>query len=108
MNVPEDERRDAEQTEELVCKKLWEIMDLQADIDALLRDDHPTPFGSTKWKNARPEELQRLVLMAAAQFILFEPVDWVAHSKEFRTTAEELLTIVFTQLEWLKTKYSQP
>ncbi len=107
MTVPEDEQRDAEKTQELVRKKLWEIMDLQADIDALLRDNHPTPFGSTKWKNARPEELQRLVLMAAVQFILFEPVDWVAHGKKFRTAAEELLRTVSAQLEWLKTKHSE-
>ncbi len=40
-------------------------MDLQADIDALLRDDHPMPFSSGKWKNARLETLQRLVLTIA-------------------------------------------
>jgi hypothetical protein len=50
MSVPEEERRDAEKTAELVRKKLMEIMDLQADIDALLRDKHPTPFGSQKWQ----------------------------------------------------------
>ena len=44
MGVP-DEEGDAEKTGELVSKKLMEIMDLQADIDALLRDKHPTPFG---------------------------------------------------------------
>lgn len=37
MNVPEEERRDAEKTGELVSNKLKEITDLQADIDALLR-----------------------------------------------------------------------
>lgn len=58
MGVSDEEREDAAKTQELVCKKLREIMDLQADIDALLRDEHPTPFGSAKWKNARPEELQ--------------------------------------------------
>ncbi len=46
MNVPDDVRRDAEKAGELVRKKLMEIMDLQADIDALLRDKHPTLFGS--------------------------------------------------------------
>ena len=107
MNVPEDERVEAAKTQELVRKKLLEIMDLQADVDALLRDCHPTPFGSAKWKNARPEELQRLVLMTAVQFVLFEPVDWVADNDEFKTAAEELLKIVSAQLKWLKTKYSQ-
>ena len=77
MDVPDEERRAAEKTGVLVGKKLLEIMDLQADIDALLREKHPTPFGSGKWKNCRPESLQRLVLLTAIQFVLFEPVDWV-------------------------------
>ena len=34
MDVPEEERRDAERTGTVVRKKLLEIMDLQADIDA--------------------------------------------------------------------------
>jgi hypothetical protein len=38
-------------------------MDLQGDIDTLLRDSNPSPFGPAKWKDARPEELQRLVMM---------------------------------------------
>ena len=38
MSVPDEVRRDAEKTGELVRKKLLEIMDLQADIDSLLRD----------------------------------------------------------------------
>ena len=59
MDFSEDEIRDAERTAGVLCKKLLEIMHLQPDIDALLRDKHPTPFGSAKWKNARPEELQR-------------------------------------------------
>ena len=45
MSVPDKVRRDAENTGELVRKKLLEMMDLQGDIDALLRDTHPTPFG---------------------------------------------------------------
>ena len=45
MSVPDEERRDAEKTGGLVRKKLLEIMDLQADIDALLRESHPTPSG---------------------------------------------------------------
>src|ERR1700732_1091584 len=72
MSVPDEVRRDAEKTGELVRKKLMQIMDLQADIDALLRNKHPTPFGSQNWKNASPETLQRLVAMAAIQFVLFE------------------------------------
>lgn len=99
MDVPEEERREAERTGVLVGNKLLEIMDLQADIDALLRDEHPTPFGSAKWKNARLETLQRLVLMTALQFVLFEPEDLVAGNDEFRTAAERLLEVVFGQLQ---------
>lgn len=50
MSVPDEVRRDAQKTGELVHKKLLEIMDLQADIDSLLRDAHPTPFGSKNWQ----------------------------------------------------------
>jgi hypothetical protein len=44
MSVPDEVRRDAERTGALVHKKLLEIMELQADIDTLLRGDQPTPF----------------------------------------------------------------
>jgi hypothetical protein len=103
-SVPEKERRDAEKTGGLVRKKLLEIMDLQADIDALLRDKHPTPFGSGKWKDARPEILQRLVSMTAIQFLLFEPVDWVAGNDELTTAADNFLKLLSTQLKTLKAK----
>src|ERR1700731_2914120 len=84
MSVPEEVRRDAEKTGELVRKKLMEIMDLQADIDALLRDKHPTPFGSKNWQYADIESLQRLVAMAAIQFVLFEPVEHVEGNEEVK------------------------
>jgi len=105
--MPEEERRDAARTQELVRKKLLEIMDLQGDIDALLRDEHPTPLGSAKWKTGRPEELQRLVLMTAIQFVLFEPVDWVAGNDEFKAAADELFQVVIAQMKWLKGEYPQ-
>ena len=73
MSVPDEVRRDAERIGELVRKKLLEIMELQADIDALLRDDYPTPFGAKNWRYAPLEALQRLVAMTAIQFLLFEP-----------------------------------
>jgi hypothetical protein len=38
--VPDEVRREAERVGELVRKKLMEVMDLQGDIDALLRDKH--------------------------------------------------------------------
>jgi hypothetical protein len=41
MNVQDEVRREAENTGELVHKNLMEIMDLQGEIHALLRDDHP-------------------------------------------------------------------
>ena len=105
MSYSEDEVNDAIKTQALVCKKLLEIMDLQGDIDACLRDKHPTPFGSAKWKNARPEELQRWVLVAAIQFVLFEPDDWVAGSDDFKVAAEKLIDVTISQLKGLKEKY---
>lgn len=105
MNGHENERREAAKTQKLVCEKLLEIMDLQADVDALLRDNHPTPFGSAKWKNARPEELQRLILMTAIQFVAFEPDGWVDGNQEFKVAAESVLQVVSNQLKWLKRKY---
>lgn len=104
MGVSKEEREDANRTGMVVRKKLLEIMDLQADIDALLRDSHPTPFGSAKWKNARLETLQRLVAMTAIQFVLFEPDDLVAGNDEFKAVADKLLQVVFAQLKSLGDK----
>src|SRR5208283_1654527 len=102
MSISHEERRDAEKTGELVRKKLMEIMDLQADIDGLLRDKHPTPFGSQQWQYASPEALQRLVAMTAIQFILFEPVDWVRGNEEVKGAAKKLVSMLSEQLKTLK------
>ena len=99
MDVSDEERRDAERTGMVVHNKLLEIMDLQADIDALLRDSNATPFGSAKWKNASLETLQRLVLMVAIQLVLFEPDHLVAGNDEFQVTADKLLQILLGQLK---------
>ena len=72
-------------------QKLLEIMDLQGDIDSLLRDAHPSPFGSARWKDARPEELTRLVMMTAIQFVLFEPDDLVEGNRELKVAADQFL-----------------
>ena len=106
MNVPDEVRRDAEKTGELVRKKLLEMMDLQADIDALLRDDHPTPFGSKNWQYACAEALQRVVAMTAIQFVLFEPVGRVKGNDEFKIAADKIIQIILAQLKTLKTKKS--
>lgn len=106
MSVPDEVRREAEKTGELVCKKLKEIMDLQADIDALLRDKHPTPFGSKNWQYACPEALQRFVAMAAIQFVLFEPVGRVKGNEEVKVVAEKLVSMLASQMKTLKTKKS--
>ena len=106
MSVPDEVRRDAEKTGELVRKKLLEIMDLQADIDSLLRDAHPTPFGSKNWQYACIEALQRLVAMTAIQFVLFEPGDRVQGNEEVRIAAEKLVSLLSQQLKTLKTKQS--
>jgi hypothetical protein len=102
----EEERREAEKAGELVRKKLLQIMDLQADIDGLLRDEHPTPFGSQKWQYASHEALQRLVAMTAIQFVVFEPADWVPGNDEVKVAAEKLVAILAAQLKTLKTKKS--
>ena len=81
-------------------------MELQADIDALLRPDHPTPFGSRRWPYASLEALQRLVAMTAIQFVLFEPVDWVEGNDAFKDAADRMLTIIGAQLRTLKTRES--
>jgi hypothetical protein len=104
MDVSEEEREDANRTGEVVCRKLLEIMDLQADIDALLRDSHPTPFGSAKWKDARPETLQRLVAMTAIQFNLFEPVDWLPGNEEVQAAGKNLLSLMSAQVKSLGDK----
>ena len=104
MSAPDEVRRDAEKTGELIRKKLMEIMDLQADIDALLRDGQPTPFGSQNWKDAGPELLQRLVLMTAIQFVLFEPADWVPGNAEFKAVAERMVPVLAAQVRRLRKK----
>jgi hypothetical protein len=106
MSVSDEERRDAERIGVLASKKLMEIMDLQADIDALLRDKHPTPFGSKNWQFACPEALTRVVAMTAIQFILFEPESRVKGNDEFKVAADKMVEIIIGQLKTLKTKKS--
>jgi hypothetical protein len=106
MGVSNEERRDAEKTGVLVGKKLLEIMDLQADIDALLRDGKPTPFGSKKWQYASLEAMTRIVAMTALQFLLFEPTGRVKGNDELKPAAEKLIDILIGQLKTLKTKKS--
>ena len=106
MDVPDEVRRDAERTGALVGKKLMEIMELQADIDTLLRGDQPTPFGSEKWQYACLEALQRVVAMTAIQFVLFEPVGRVKGNDEFKVAADKMIEILVAQLKTLKTKKS--
>jgi len=106
MSVSDEERRDAEKIGELMRKKLMQIMDLQADIDALLRDKHPTPFGSKNWQYACLEAKQRVVAMTAIQFLLFEPVGLVKDNEELQDAAKKLVGILANQLKTLKTKRS--
>jgi hypothetical protein len=106
MNVPDEVRREAERTGELVHKKLMEIMDLQGEIHALLRDNHPKPSGSKNWQYASLEALQRLVLMKAIQFVQFEPVGRVEGNDEFGAAATRMIEIIGAQLKTLKTKKS--
>jgi hypothetical protein len=106
MSVPDVVRREAERAGALVRKKLMEIMELQADIDTLLRGDHPTPFGPEKWRYACLEALQRLVALTAIQFVLFEPVERVKGNDEVQIAADKLIKLIVDQLKRLKTKKS--
>jgi hypothetical protein len=106
MSVPDEVRRDAERTGVLVSKKLMEIMELQADIDTLLRGNQPTPFGSKKWEYACLEAQLRWVAMTAIQFVLFEPVGRVEGNEEVRVEADRMLKTIVAQLKTLKTKRS--
>lgn len=106
MGSSDEERRDAEKAGAVVGKKLLEIMDLQADIDALLRDKHSTPFGSKRWRYACIEARQRIVAMTAVQFLLFEPVELVEGNAELRGAAEKTIELIVAQLKTLKTKKS--
>jgi hypothetical protein len=50
--------------------------------------------------------LQRLVALAAVQFILFEPEGRVELDGEFRAAADKMIEILLGQLKTLKTKKS--
>lgn len=102
MDVSDEERRDAERIGALICKKLFEIMDLQGDIDALIRDKHPTPFGSARYKNSRPETLQRVVAMTAIQFLLFEPENLVERNEEMQAVGGKMIELIVAQLKQLR------
>ena len=56
MSVTDEVRREAERKGELVRKNLMAIMDLQAEIDILLRDEHPRRSGRTNG-NMLPSKL---------------------------------------------------
>ena len=101
MDVPEEERREASRIGALVRKKLFEIMDLRGDIDALIRDK-PTPFGSGPFKNSRPETLQWVVAMTAIQFILFEPASLVNGNEEVHAVSKKLIDLIVNQLRLLR------
>jgi hypothetical protein len=81
-----------------------EIMDLQGEIHALLRDDHPKPSGSKNWQYASLEALQRHVLVKAIQFVLFEPVGRVKGNDEFGFALNRMIEIIGAQLKTLKMK----
>jgi len=106
MSVPDEVRCEAERTGELVRTKLMQIMDLQAEIDGLLRGDHPTPFETKNRKNASLEALQRLVAMAAIQFLLYEPAGWVQGNDELKAAAERMLDVIVAQLKALEARRS--
>ncbi len=101
MDVPEEERREANRIGALVRKKLFEIMDLQIDIDALLRDKH-SQSGSALFKNSQPETLQRVVAITAIQFILFEPLHLVKGNAEVQAVGKKLIDLMISQMRLLR------
>jgi len=101
LEVSDEERREANRIGALVREKLFEIMDLQGDIDTLIRDK-PTPFGSVPFKNCRPESLQRVVAMTAVQFILLEPVSLVNGNEEVHAVGKKLIDLIVSQLRLLR------
>ena len=105
VNYSDDEIKDAARIEKRIREKLLAIIDLQGDIDELLRDCPKSPFRAARFTNARPEELQRIALIAATQFVLFEPKDCVEGNDRFTGLAEDLLGHVIKQIEWVKKKY---
>ena len=107
MEIPEEERQEANRIGVLVCEKLLKIMDLQGDIDALIRDKHPTPFGSARYKNSLPETLQRVVAMTAIQFLLFEPKHYVEGNKEMQAVGGKMLELIVEQLKLLQKREPQ-
>ena len=102
MDVPEEERREANQIGALVRKKLFEIMNLQVDIDALLRDKYPKSPGTASFKNSRLETLQRVVAVTAIQFILFEPASLVNGNEEVHVVGKKLIDLIFDQMRLLR------
>jgi len=101
LDAPEEELREANRIGALVRKKLFEIMDLQGDIDTLIRDK-PTPFGSGPFKNCRPENLQWVVAMTAIHFILLEPASLVNGNEEVHAVGKKLIDLIVSQLNLLR------
>jgi hypothetical protein len=105
VSYSDDEIKDAARIEKRIREKLLAIIDLQGDIDELIRDCPQSPFRAANFTNARPEELQRMALIAATQLVLFEPKDWVKGNDRFAGLAEDLLDHVIRQIKWVKKKY---
>lgn len=105
VDYSDDKIEDAARIQQRIREKLLAIIDLQGDIDELIRDSPPSPFRAANFTNARPEELQRMALIAAAQFVLFEPKDWVEGNERFKGLAEDLMDHVIKQIDWVKKKY---
>lgn len=73
---------------------MLKIMELQGEIDCLLRDVESSPFSSQKWQNASLEAKQRVTAMAGIQFLIFEPVDRVDGNDKLKIAADNLLEVL--------------
>lgn len=103
MDASDEERRKAQKTGELIDEKLLKIMELQGEIDCLLREIESSPFSSQKWQNASLEAKQRVMTMAAIQFLIFEPVDRVDGNDKLKIAADKLLEVLGNQLKGMAT-----
>ncbi len=84
---------------EIARKRLLEIVDLQTEVEFLLRFD---PSGSLDRDHTSPEGLQRKIALTALRSILFEPRGTVPHEEDFLSASEQMVPVLVAQLEALR------
>jgi len=84
---------------EIARKRLLEIVDLQTEVEFLLRFD---PSGSLDRAHTSSEGLQRKIAITAIRSILFEPRGTVPYEEDFLSATEQMLPVLVAQLESLR------